>query len=111
MVDGEASASSGAPASSSHVPVHLEPPPNVVPDIIAFLNVLSDRPRLQSMQRTKITWAPCRKLTGNQAPWAGNFGDLIKADQQVLSEEGESRYNFRHAIVAALDWCVLAVQS
>ena len=42
-------------------------------------------------QRTKITRAPCRR--------AENFGDLITADHNVLSEGCESRNNRRYAVV------------
>ena len=49
--------------------------------------------------RTKITRAPCRKLTGTVVPRAEQFGDLITADQKVLSEECESRNNHRYAVV------------
>ena len=32
-------------------------------------------------------------------PKAGNFGDLIAADQKILSEESEPRKNHRYAVV------------
>ena len=50
-------------------------------------------------QRTKITRAPCRRRNGEAVPRAENFGDLITADQKVLSESCESRNNHRYAIV------------
>ena len=50
-------------------------------------------------QRTKITWAPCRRRIGGAVPRAENFGDLITADHKVLSESCESRNNHRYAIV------------
>ena len=42
-------------------------------------------------QRTKITRAPCRRRNGGTVPRAENFGDLISADHEVLSEGCESR--------------------
>ena len=50
-------------------------------------------------QRTKITWAPCRRRIGGAVPRAENFGDLITADHKVLSENCESRNNHRYAVV------------
>ena len=50
-------------------------------------------------QRTKITRAPCRKCIGGAVLRAENFGDLITADQKVLSEGCESRDNHRYAVV------------
>ena len=50
-------------------------------------------------QRTNITMAPCRRRIGRVVLRAENFGDLITADQKVLSEESESRNNHRYAVV------------
>ena len=50
-------------------------------------------------QTTKITRATCRRLIGLAVPRAENFGDLITADQKVLSEGCESRNNHRYAVV------------
>ena len=50
-------------------------------------------------QRTKITRAPCRRRSGGAVPRAENFGDLITADQKVLSDNFESRNNHRYAVV------------
>ena len=50
-------------------------------------------------QRTKITRAPCRRRNGEAVPRAENFGALITADHEVLSESCESRNNHRYAIV------------
>ena len=50
-------------------------------------------------KRTKITRAPCRRRNGEAVPRAVNFGDLIKADHKVLSDNCESRNNHRHAVV------------
>ena len=50
-------------------------------------------------KRTKITRAPCRRRNGGAVPRAENFGDLIIADHDVLSDNCESRNNHRHAVV------------
>ena len=42
---------------------------------------------------------PCRKRTNAVMPRAENFGDLITADHEALSEESESRNNHRCAVV------------
>ena len=42
-------------------------------------------------KRTKITRAPCRRRNGEAVPRAVNFGDLIKADHKVPSDNCESR--------------------
>ena len=61
-------------------------------------------------QRTKITRAPCRRRIGGAVPGAENFGDLITADHQVLSESCESRNNHRYAI-AVQDLATQWIQS
>ena len=50
-------------------------------------------------QRTKITRAPCRRRNSGAVPRAENVGDLITADQKVLSDNCESRNNHRYAVV------------
>ena len=50
-------------------------------------------------QRAKITRAPCRRRKGEAVPSADNFGDLITADYNVLSDNCESRNNHRYAVV------------
>ena len=50
-------------------------------------------------KRTKITKAPCRRRNGGAVPRADNFGDLIRADHKVLSDNCESRNNHRYAVV------------
>ena len=50
-------------------------------------------------QRTKITRVPCRRRIGGAVFRAENFGDLITADHEVLTENCESRNNHRYAIV------------
>ena len=49
--------------------------------------------------RSKISRAPCRRRTGEAAPRADKFGDLITADHKVLSDNCESRNNHRYAVV------------
>ena len=48
---------------------------------------------------TKISWAPCRRRTGEAARLAEKFVDLITADHKVLNEESASRNNHRYAVV------------
>ena len=50
-------------------------------------------------ERTKITRVPCRRRNGGAVPGAENFGDLITADHKVPSDNCESRYNHRYAVV------------
>ena len=50
-------------------------------------------------KRTKIKRAPCRRRIGGAVLRAEKFGDLITADQKVLSEGCESRNNHRYAVV------------
>ena len=50
-------------------------------------------------KRTKITRAPCRRRSGGAVNRAENFGDLITADHNVLSDNCESRNNHRYAVV------------
>ena len=87
-------------ASSSHEP-SLEPTPTRSADLSkhsVHTHFLKDR-NCQIFQRTKITIAPCRRRIGGAAPRPENFGDLITADHNVLSESCESRSNHRYAIV------------
>ena len=49
--------------------------------------------------RTKMTRAPCRRLTGEALPRAEKFGDLITAHHKVLNEDCESRNNHRYVVV------------
>ena len=50
-------------------------------------------------QKNKITRAPCRRRNGGVVPRAEYFGDLITANQKVLSDNCESRDNHRYAVV------------
>ena len=43
--------------------------------------------------------APCRRRIGGAVPRAVNCGDLITADNKVLSEDCEPRNNHRYAVV------------
>ena len=55
--------------------------------------------RRQSLPRTKMTRAPCRRRTGEAQLRAEKFVDLITTDHKVLNEDCESRNNHRHAVV------------
>ena len=59
---------------------------------------------------TRITRASCRTRAGTVVPRAEHSGDLITADQKVLSEESESRNNHRYAVVVQ-DWATQWIQS
>ena len=50
-------------------------------------------------KRTKITRAPCRRRNSGAVDRAENFGDLITADDKVLSDNCESRNSHRYAVV------------
>ena len=61
----------------------------------------------ENCKRTKITRAPCRRRNGEAVPRAANFGDLITADDKVLSDKCESRNDHRYAVVVqdpATEW-------
>ena len=49
--------------------------------------------------KTKITRASCRRRAGTVVLKAENFGDLITADHNIVSEGNESRNNHRYAVV------------
>ena len=55
--------------------------------------------RFPKDQRTRIARTPCRRRTGNAVPRAAIFGELIRANQKVLSEGGDSRNHHRYAAV------------
>ena len=65
-----------------------------------YTHFLKDR-NCEICQRTKITWAPCRRRIGGVALRAENFGDLITADHKVLSEGCESR----NTVIDMRSWC------
>ena len=67
----------------------------------------------RSVERTKITRAPCRRRNGEAVPRAANFGDLITADHKVQSDNCESRNNHRYAVVVqdlATQWIQRSLQ-
>ena len=100
LVDDEIPLQGGSHASSSHE-ASLEPTTKRREDL-GKNNVFSHFPNDRNCQickRTKITRAPCRRLNGEAAPRAVNFGDLITADHKVLSDNCESRNNHRYAVV------------
>ena len=87
-------------ASSSREP-SLEPVPTRSVDLgkhSVYTHFPKDR-NCEICQRTKITRAPCRRRIGGAVLRAENFGDLITANHQVLTEGCESRNNHRYAIV------------
>ena len=49
--------------------------------------------------KTKITRSSCGRRAGTVVPRAEHFGDMMTADHKVLSEESESRNNYRYAVV------------
>ena len=53
----------------------------------------------RSARGQKLQGLLAEKCTGNQVLRAGIFGDLIKADHKVLSDNCESRNNHRYAVV------------
>ena len=77
-------------ASSLHEPF-LEPLRQVVPGKHTVYTHLPKDGNCKICQRTKITRAPCRRRTGSVVPRAKNVGDLITADDTILSEGCESR--------------------
>ena len=100
LVDDEIALQGGSHASSSHE-VSLEPTTKRREDLgehSVFTHFPKDR-NCEICKRTKITRAPCRRRNGEAVPRAANFGDLITADQKVLSDNCESRNNHRYAVV------------
>ena len=53
----------------------------------------------RSVKGPKSQGAPCRRRIGGAEPRAENFGDLITADHNVLSEGCESPNSHRYAVV------------
>ena len=100
LVDDEIPLQGGSHASSSHE-ASLEPTTKRREDLGKH-NVHTHFPKDRNCEickRTKITRAPCRRRKGEAVPRADNFGDLITADHQVLSDNCESRNNHRYAVV------------
>ena len=100
LVDDEIPLQGGSHASSSHE-ASLEPTTKRREDLGKH-NVHTHFPKDRNCEickRTKITRAPCRRRNGEAVLRAANFGDLIKADHKVLSDNCESRHNHRYAAV------------
>ena len=100
LVDDEIPLHGDSHASSSHE-ASLEPIFKRREDLgkhSVKIHVLKDR-NCEICKRTKITRAPCRRRKGEAVPRAEKFGDLITADQKVLSDNCESRNNHRYAVV------------
>ena len=100
LVDDEIPLQGGSHASSSHE-VFLEPTTRIREDLGKH-NVHTHFPKDRNCEickRTKITRAPCRRRNCEAVPRAANFGDLIRADHKVLSDNCESRNNHRYAVV------------
>ena len=99
-MDDEIPLQGGSHASASHEP-SLEPTTKRRVDLGQH-SVKTHFPKdrnCEICQRTKITRAPCRRRIGGAVRRAEFFGDLITADQKVLSEVCESRNNHRYAVV------------
>ena len=79
-------------ASSSHE-VSLEPTFKRREDLgkHSFETLFPEDRNCEICKRTKIARAPCRRRNGEAVPRAEKFGDLITADQKVLSDNCESR--------------------
>ena len=86
-------------ASSSCHELPSEPRAKVVPSKHnIFTHFPKDRNR-DICLKTKITRASCRRRIGTVVPREENFGDLITADNKVLSKGCESRHNHQYAVV------------
>ena len=111
LVDNEIPLQGGSQASSSHE-VSLEPTTKRREDLGKH-NVHIHFPKDENCEickRTKITRAPCRRRNGEAVPRAVNFGDLITADHNFLSDNCESRNNHRYAVVVQ-DLATLWIQA
>ena len=111
LVDDEIPLQGGSHASSSHE-VSLEPTCKRREDLgkhSVYTHFPEDRNC--EISQTTITRAPCRTRIGGAVPRAENFGELITADHEVLSEGCESRNNHRYAIVGHPMDPVISVQN
>ena len=108
LVDDDIPSQGSSHASSSHE-VSLQPTTKRREDLGKFYvhtQFPQDR-NCEICERTKITRAPCRRRTGEAVLRAGNFGDLMRADHKVLSDNCESRNNHGYAVVVqdlAIQW-------
>ena len=87
LVDDEIPLQGGSHTSSSHE-ASLEPTTKRREDLGKH-SVCSHFPKDRNCEickRTTITRAPCRRRKGEAVPRADNFGDLITADHNVLSD-------------------------
>ena len=91
LVDDSVSEHRDAPASSSRE-LSSEPRAKVVSGKHSIFYSLPEGPKLRHLLEN-TNYAPCRKRTGTVVPRAELFGDLIAADDNVLSEGCESRHN------------------
>ena len=100
LVDDEIPEHGDSHALSSHE-ASLEPTSKRREDLgkhSVYTHFSEDR-KCEICKMTKITRAPCRRRNGEAVPRAEKFGDLIKADHKVLSDNCESRNNHRYAVV------------
>ena len=100
LVDDEIPVHGNSHASSSHE-ASLEPTTKRREDLgkhSVYTHFPKDR-NCEICKRTKIKKAPCRRRNGEAVPRAEKIGDLITADQKVLSDNCESRNNHRKAVV------------
>ena len=100
LVDDEIPLQGGSHASSSHE-VSLEPTTKRREDLgkhSVYTHFPQDR-NCEICKRTNITRTPCRRRNSEAVPRAANFGDLIRADHKVLSDNCESRNNHLYAVV------------
>ena len=100
LVDDEIPVHGDSHASSSHE-ASLEPTFKRREDLgkhSVYTHSPKDR-NCEICKRTKITRATCRRRNGEAVPRAEKFGDLITADHKVLSDNCESRNNYRYAVV------------
>ena len=100
LLDDDFPLQGGSHASSSH---EASPEPttkrrNDLGKHSLYAHFSKDR-NCEICKRPKITRAPCRRRNGEAVPRAENFGDLITADDNVLSDNCESRNNHRYAVV------------
>ena len=97
LVDDEVPERRDSHTSSSHE-VSLEPTSKRsewVSTVFIFISLKTEIAR--SVRGPKLQG--CRRRNGGAVPRAENFGDLITADQKVLSDNCESRHNHRYAVV------------
>ena len=100
LVDDEIPLQGGSHASSSHEA--SSKPTTKRREDLGKHSVYSHFPKDRNCEickRTNITRAPCRRRNGEAVHRAEKFGDLITADDKVLSDNCESRNTHRYAVV------------